>query len=564
MAAIPATLIGETGRSIWQVCSPRCLVRCLAFVVAFIVPGYGLQAGPLDELPLDRWAKLREAERYQMNIAEKFYREKQWKIAASEYEKYLKLYPEGEGSAYAQLKWAMCQAQERQLHTAIREGYQTLLDYYPDSPEAPIAAYLIGRTYLQMGDLKQAKAGFGKAVAAYPKHFATVMARFDLVEIAGKENDAATRVRLLRELTYDVERSKQTIPVCIHAGRLLCQHYLAEGDFAEGIKALATTTTAESLVEHLMRNDLGRLLQTLRDLTAAKEEAQKQRGERLATAAAGWLKEQAAALGNDPAKKELLTRHWFAIADVWASAGQRDKQKATYEEMARSLGADDALLGRIAHWFKENNQRDQARATYAKFKNGIEGQNQIAWSYVEEKNYDKAVEIYRKLAIQDDKQVGRWLGQAAQVYRQAGKPDQAIAIYRELLTADAERAGTWHWEIAETLFYANRWKEAITAYRGTERFPTNYYRMAAAQRRLKQYEEAITLYRQILAGYPSEAAEALLQIGFTHEEAEQKEPAIKVFKQVCDRFPKQSQASRAHAHLNEKYKITVTLGGAKD
>ena len=33
------------------------------------------QSGPLDEMSLDRWAQLREAERYQMNIAEKYYRE---------------------------------------------------------------------------------------------------------------------------------------------------------------------------------------------------------------------------------------------------------------------------------------------------------------------------------------------------------------------------------------------------------------------------------------------------------------------------------------------------------
>jgi TolA-binding protein len=564
MAAIPATVIRRTARSLPPVFRDRSLSVALTVAALVSIQSVCLQAGPLDELPLDRWAKLREAERYQMNIAEKFFRERQWKIAAAEYEKYLKLYPEGEGSAYAQLKWSQCLAHERQLHTAIRDGYQTLLDYYPDSPEAPIAAYLIGRTYLQMGDLRQAKASLSKAIATYPKHFVAVMARMDLVEVASKENDAATRLRLLRELTYDVDRTKQTSSECIHAGRLLCQHYLREGDFAEGLKALATTTNADSLVEHMMRNDLGRLPQTLHELSSAKEEALRQRGERLASAAVQWLNQQAAALGNDPAKKDLLVRTWFAIADVWGSAGQRDKQKATYEEMIKNLGADDTLLSRIAQWFKENNQREQARATYAKFKNQLEGQHQIAWSYVEENAHDKAVEIYRKLAIQDEKQVGRWLSQAALVYRYAGKPDQAIAIYRELLTADAQRAGTWHWEIAETLFYANRWKEAITAYRGTEYFPTNYFRMAAAHRRLKQFDEAIALYRQILAGYPAEAAEALLQIAFTHEEAEQKEPAIKVFKQVCDRFPKLAQASRAHAHLNEKYKITVTLGGAKD
>ena len=44
-----------------------------------------LLAGPLDEMPLERWAKLREVERYQMQAAEKFYKQQNFKAAAAEY-----------------------------------------------------------------------------------------------------------------------------------------------------------------------------------------------------------------------------------------------------------------------------------------------------------------------------------------------------------------------------------------------------------------------------------------------------------------------------------------------
>ena len=43
-----------------------------------------------------------------------------------------------------------------------------------------------------------------------------------------------------------------------------------------------------------------------------------------------------------------------------------------------------------------------------------------------------------------------------------------------------------------------------------------------------------------------------------------KENAIKAFQLTCRTHPKSGQASRAHAHLQSKYDITVTLGGAKD
>jgi TolA-binding protein len=67
-----------------------------------------------------------------------------------------------------------------------------------------------------------------------------------------------------------------------------------------------------------------------------------------------------------------------------------------------------------------------------------------------------------------------------------------------------------------------------------------------------------------MGGAPQSAPWALLQIGYTREQAGKKELAIKAFQQVCKRFPKDGHASRAHAHLQTKYKITVTLGGAKD
>src|SRR5262249_22204532 len=105
---------------------------------------------------------------------------------------------------------------------------------------------------------------------------------------------------------------------------------------------------------------------------------------------------------------------------------------------------------------------------------------------------------------------------------------------------------------------------ALTAFRGTENFPTNYQHMAQCNRQLKKYDEAITLYRQIMAGHQPSAAGALVEIARADEQARQKEGASKTFKLVCDRLPQNGEGSTAHRHLNDVYKIAVTLGGAKD
>ncbi len=87
--------------------------------------------------------------------------------------------------------------------------------------------------------------------------------------------------------------------------------------------------------------------------------------------------------------------------------------------------------------------------------------------------------------------------------------------------------------------------------------------MASCHRRLKQFKEALVLYHQARADRGS-AHEASIQIGYTYEQYSQKKNAIKWFQQTCKLYPKNSQASRAHAHLQTKYKISVTLGGANE
>ena len=100
-------------------------------ITLFGVLARSADAQKLDVLPLEQWAKLREVERYQLNIAEKYYQEKNYKIAASEYEKFLSLYESSEGAPYSLLKWSLCLVEQKKPNTAISEGFQSVIDYWP-------------------------------------------------------------------------------------------------------------------------------------------------------------------------------------------------------------------------------------------------------------------------------------------------------------------------------------------------------------------------------------------------------------------------------------------------
>ena len=86
---------------------------------------------------------------------------------------------------------------------------------------------------------------------------------------------------------------------------------------------------------------------------------------------------------------------------------------------------------------------------------------------------------------------------------------------------------------------------------------------ASEQENQGEQKEAIVLYNQCKVVEKS-APEATLQIGYTYEEAKDKEKAIRTFQLTCKRYPKTGQASRAHSHLQNKYNINVTLGGTEE
>ena len=63
----------------------------------------------LEQIPVDTFAKMREVERYQLKVAEKYYNQGNYKIAAVEYEKFITLYERSLAAPYAQLMWSHCQ-----------------------------------------------------------------------------------------------------------------------------------------------------------------------------------------------------------------------------------------------------------------------------------------------------------------------------------------------------------------------------------------------------------------------------------------------------------------------
>ena len=528
----------------------------IQLLILFPVPA---RAARLDEMSLDSWAKLREVERYQLQIAEKYYRQKNWKVAMAEYEKFLTLYEQSEGAAYSQLKWSLCLVHLRKINTAVKDGFQSVIDYWPDSPQAVSAAYYIGKSYKDMGEIEPAKKAYQNVLSAHPKHLVAVYATVDLIDLSRIEDDLDARIRYWKRLTFDTARTKESQRHCIEASRQLAQHMLGTGSFSDAVEALQTTYTDDELAVNVH--------QFAREAIRRKGAESKTRAAagQLADLAIGYFRDLLEANPEAAGQKDTARRYWYYMADFHAAARRDSKIPDFYKQIMDRFGNDDQTRRRLADWYKSQGRYDEARAQYAQFKNKIEGQNLTAISYRDQKQYEPAVSAFRRVIALDSENHVKWTAEIANIYHNyARKYDKAIAVYEELLKADSEHAEKWRWQIATAYRDGGKYKQAIGHYRQCTNFPSNYREMAACYRKLENYAEAIVLYSQIMGGAPRQAPWALLEIGYTQEQAGQKEKAINTFRQVCKRFPKDGHASRAHARLQSKYKINVTLGGAKD
>ena len=469
----------------------------------------------MQQIQVETFKEMREVERYQIKIAEKHFLSGKFKVALAEYEKFLTLYEKSPGAPYAQLMWSHSMMHLKKPKTALREGFQSVIDYWPEAHEATIAAYCIADAHRTMGEVEQAQKAFRFLIREYPDHEIAIRSRTDLLHYARLHKDMEERMSLLNDLAFKVERTDVSKETCANAARELAEIHFFAQRFDEGKKALATNHSGRELLDNVFS-------------LSTKTVSHLLKNEKTRTAAISLADQLIASLEKDITErpdegKSILYR----AVGLNATLGRPSEIWKIYEEVARRYGTDDDLRSRMAGWHKSRENRKEARRIYGEFENPVAGLKNIAAMDLEE-----------------------------------GKIKEAMEVFRKLIEIDGDHADDYLWSIAGCWEKLSDWKKAIATYRQIDRFPANHFRMASCHRRMKEHDEAIVLYNQTKV-IDSAAPEASLQIGFTYEEAGEKEKAIRTFQLTCKRYPKSSQASKSHAHLQNKYNINVTLGGTE-
>ena len=470
----------------------------------------------MQQIQVVTFEEMRDVERYQIKIAEKHFLNANYKVALAEYEKFLTLYEESPGAPYAQLMWSHTMMKLKKPKSALRDGFQSVIDYWPKSHEATLAAYCMGDSFRTMGEVKSAQKAFRFLIREYPDHEIAIRSRQDLLHYARLHRDMEERLSLLNELTFRVKRTETGKEACIKACHELAELHCFAQKLEQGKKALATSYTGPALFDQVYDISAKTVQHLLRE--PKTHAAAVKLGDQLISTLRAEMR----------IRPEITKDLLYRCANLHGTLSRPSDTWKIYHEIGEQFGVDDGLRGRQAQWCLARKKRDDARRIYGEFEDKVAGQKAIAKMFLEE-----------------------------------GKINEAIEVYRHLLEIDGDHSGDHFWSIAGCYEKLSDWKKAIASYRQVDRFPEDYFAIAKCHRRLGQQKEAIVLYNQIKIIEKS-APEATLQIGFTYEEAKDKEKAIRTFQLTCKRYPKSGQASKAHSHLQNKYNINVTLGGTEE
>jgi len=540
---------------------------CWATVLVLLVAA----SGRCYTLDVERYGALGEEERFDFDRAEAELKKGRWLAAKNEYGKFLKLYPKSVAAPYVQLMIGYCLQRDNQVHTAIKE-YKSVRDYFPGSPEAPIALSWIASAYDAIGQPEDAIKFWSMIPKEYEGKPICIPAIWRIGQFHIERKLPATAAE---QYTMMIEKYPSFDPhheygAWYRAGEWLVRYHAIDCDDPDKAIAAYTKFRAKYLREHhrqaepeAVRNAAKEAVTYVAGIYRASgnaslgqnklSEASKYFDRAVALyEKAGNLYEQAGinrefarqckALGYLSAAKkyydnavELYTKGGFLLEVAWFN-----------REVGRHQDAVDALLLYLAkheeddgtrvafgRYLEELGKWEDARDQYLKMKNKVAGLVETAESFVRQRKFKEAIDTFKKISDENMDRYSWALFRMGECYADGlGDPEKAIRCFKESMYGE-------------------------TAY---------LYWIAECLRRLKKYEQALDQLKEILQWFPNQAPQAYWRmVPILHERNGPKdmEKCIAVCRRICRAFPASGESSAAHQHLENAHKITVTEGGEK-
>jgi tetratricopeptide (TPR) repeat protein len=501
-------------------------------------------------LDLKRYGRLREAERYQMDVAEKLVKARKWAAARGEFEKFLKLYPDSVGAPYCQLMIGECYRGEKLQHTAIKE-FTKVLDFWPSSPDAALAHYSIAECHWAMGDREKAIAAWDKLIEQFPKHPLCIGALWHEAEFYFRFDKPDRAVERLEKLLGSFEREREWHREWDQAWDRLFWHYVY------GLDAPAAIRTAERRYGNRPQAELEtgrRALRAAGDLERKKDK----RAENTWKLAVSVYRQIVGAGRDHRYYREAL----LEVAEALAGAGEAKEAEQAYQEYLRSFPEEDGGRIRYGRFLETREQWKEATAQYLACQDKARGRWEIAEMYIRRKMVDDAVGALMAVAEKHPTKALDAYWHIARTYRHFHKWKEAAEAYKAVQAKWPQKTDDCFWELGTLYHYhMNQPAEAIKFYAQSNKEPRSLFHIADCYARQKKWDKGIETLGEVLGFFPKEAPHAQYRIADYLAKWGKKDLAIKAYMKVCDAYPRSAWARRAHDTLEFQYKTPYTGGG---
>ncbi|MBI2190864.1 MAG: tetratricopeptide repeat protein [Planctomycetes bacterium] len=476
------------------------------------------------KLDIERFKSLREAERYQMELAGKQFKAGQWEAAINEFGKFLKLHQDSDSCSYAQHMVGVSYENNRYVNEAFKQ-YQKVLDYYPNSPEAPYAVFRMSQCHFKSGDMDMGREGLLKIVSnkAYAGHSLVAEVLWQLSDLAaGGEKPRPDLVIEYRKRIV-LEYQQQNPNLYNRSVDWLARNYATQED---------DPVSAREMI--------------LRYPGMTREEAEM------------WMADRYLEAANARRDSEEGKKFRQKARDIWSHFHEKFPNATSY--------AKRCLLSH-AQSYRDEGNANKALELYAlylnQWPNDDGARNNIAYYLgYELKRWNDARLEYTKL---QDKMLGQW--QIAESYRYQGaeKADDAIAGFQKVIDTDFVRYAQGMYHMAWVYYHhKGDFEKAMKLYMESNYSPPEHlFRVAECLIALKRYEPAVKQYAEIISFFKESAPRAYLAMGDAYlNYLKKQDDAVKVYRIVCRQFPRSSEASQAHLRL-ENLGVVITEGGVE-
>ena len=389
-----------------------------------------------------------------------------WHNALSQYSGILKIYPKNNYRDYIYFQIGTIMLRQNKFYEAI-SNFNKLENEFPASRFLPEAEYYTGFAYLTVGDFNKAAQAIGSFIAQYPRNYLIPKAYYLYGKsLMGKGNYQKALGPFLKVLAKPADNDTKEL-----AYINIIQSYYLLSDFSRAIRQarnflrLFTHSPKRSFI-YLY---LGRIYQ-----------------------------HQAVFDKAEYFYEKVLEGH---------------KASSAYREAVFSLGVlymQKGFLSQAQSYFKMLDNGNGSLSFKAKLYLGD--------IYLQQDKKEKALDIYKKLAIGKSKIVHLALAKEAFLLEDMDEYSQAVKVFREVLTRYGDSARI-RFALGLSLEKINRINEAIAEYLKII-YNFNivgdkvkaYFRLAKIYERKRDFIKAKDMYQKIIATGRNEAKVARLRL----------------------------------------------------